>query len=117
MMLWLESIRRFNGIELAVDAVEVAMVDDDADYYSNRNDKCKDNYHEKKLDGDHLNPPPFARSTAAITSKAEKARKKDISPKASRKDISPKKRIFMTNLHVRLSNEPTYPTRDVCQPV
>ena len=93
------------------------MVDDDADYYSNRNDKCEDNYHEKKLDGDHLNPPPFARSTDAITSKAEKARKKDISPKASRKDISPKKRIFMTNLHVRLSNEPTYPTRDVCQPV
>ena len=84
------------------------MVDDDADYYSNRNDKCEDNYHEKKLDGDHLNPPPFARSTDAIMSKVEKAR---------RKDISPKKRIFMTNLHVRLSNEPTYPTRDVCQPV
>jgi hypothetical protein len=78
------------------------------------------------MDGDHLHFPPLALSTDGIMSKVEKARRKDISPKASRKDISPKasrkdispkERIFMTNLHVRLSTEPEYPTRDVCQPV
>jgi hypothetical protein len=37
--------------------VEMAMVDDDADYCSNRNDKCEDTCHKKKLDGDHLNLP------------------------------------------------------------
>jgi len=68
--------------------VEVAMVNDDADYYSNRNDKGEDTCHEKKLDGDHLSLPTDAMS------KVEKA---------SRKDISPKEQIFMTNLHVRLS--------------
>jgi hypothetical protein len=74
----------FDGIELAADADAVA-VDDDADYYSNRNDKGEDTCHEKKLDGDHLNLPPLARSTDA-TSKVEKA---------CRKDISRKERIFM----------------------
>lgn len=69
------------------------------------------------MNGDHLHFPPLALSTDGIMSKVEKARRKDISPKASRKDISPKERIFMTNLHVRLSTEPEYPTRDVCQPV
>jgi hypothetical protein len=92
------------------------MVDGDADYYSNRNDKGEDTCHEKELDGDHLNLPPLARSTAAM-SKVEKARRKDISPKASRKDIGAKERIFMTTLHVVLSNEPEYPTRDVRRPV
>jgi len=67
------------------------MVDDDADYYSNRNDKGEEACHEKKLDGDHLNLPPLALSTDAM-SKVEKASRKDIGPKE-----------FMTNLHVRLS--------------
>jgi hypothetical protein len=82
----------FNGIELATNSVAVAL-DDDADYYSNRNDKGEDTCHEKKLDCDHLNLLPLARSTDAM-SKVEKASRKDIGPKE-----------FMTNLHVRLSKQ------------
>jgi hypothetical protein len=107
----------FDGTELAVNAVEMEMVDDDSDYYSNRDDKGEDTCHEKTLDGDHLNLSPLARSADASKSKVEKARKKDISPRTNKKGISPKGRIFMTNLDIWLSNEPEYPTRDASQPV
>jgi hypothetical protein len=48
-----------NGIELAVDAVEVAMLDDHADHNGNGGN-TRD---EKKLDGGHLSFPPFPRGS------------------------------------------------------
>jgi hypothetical protein len=45
----------FDGIELAVDAVEVTMLDDHANHNGNGGN-ARD---EKKLDGGHLSSPPF----------------------------------------------------------